>query len=94
MMGSMFQVTNVRLRLLWKAVTLIAENDMRGTETLVNAAPHGMTAYECPYYFRVGSSLTLRFAPWKSLAKGDRVELATVLKHPSVQRQMFREARR
>jgi hypothetical protein len=90
----MFEVSNVQLGLLAKRVTLTALDDMSGTETLVNPAPHGIAAHQCPYDFARGSILTLRFAPWKAFAEGDRVELATVLKHPSVQRQMFREARR
>lgn len=89
----MFEVTNVRRGLLAKRVELTALDDMSGTETLVNPALHGTAAYKCPYHFPQGSNLTLRFAPWNALSIGNRVDLSTVLKHPSVQRQLFRNAR-
>jgi hypothetical protein len=89
----MFEVTNVQRGLLAKRVELTALDDMSGTDTLVNPAPHGIAAHKCPYHFPRGSNLTLAFVPWKALSIGNRVDLSTVLKHPSVQRQLFRDAR-
>ena len=91
--AGIFEVTGVRRSLLAKRVELTALDDMIGTETVVNYAPHGMAAHHCPYHFSRGSNLTLRFAPWNALSIGNRVDLPTVLKHPSMQRQLFRIAR-
>jgi len=90
----MFQVTNIERGLINKTVELTALENMGGIETLVNPAIHGMAAYECPYSFPRGSTISLRFAPWNRLSIGDRLELSTVLKQPSIQRQLFRGARR
>jgi len=89
----MFEVTDIAAGLLWKRVRMVALDDMNGTQTLLSPVPHAINAYNCPYRFPKGSTLTLKFTPWKRLAPGDRVDLATVLKHPSVQRQLFRAAR-
>jgi hypothetical protein len=88
----MFQVTDVRRALLARRVTLMAIDDMIGTETLISPGRHDLSAGSYAYHFPRGSTLTLRFAPWKTFSRGDRVKLATVLKHPSVQRQLFRAA--
>ena len=89
----MFEVRDVQSGLLGNRVELTALDDMKGTVKLVSFAPHGMTAYEVPYCYLRGTSLTLRFAPWKRFGRGTRVDLATVLKHPSMQRQLLREGR-
>ena len=89
----MFEVTDVRRGLLAKRVELTALDDMSGTETLVSPSLYGFPALKCPYHFLPGSKLTLGFAPWNALSIGNRVDLSTVLKHPSMQRQLFRNAR-
>jgi hypothetical protein len=90
--GPVFEVTQVQIGLLGRSVELTALEDMSGIETLVSYG-HEMSAYKVSYSFPKGTALTLRFPPWKKFARGARVPLATVLKHPSMQRQLFRSGR-
>src|SRR5438552_15326935 len=89
----MFQVTKVRRRFLTQRVQLDALEEMNGVETIVNPAPHGLMAYKVPYGFAPGTTIELGYPFWRRVQIGALVSAETVLKHPHVQRLLFRIAR-
>jgi len=89
----MFEVVSIRRKLLAKRITLIALDEMEGTETLVSHALHGMTAYKAPYHFAKGSKFELRYPLWARIRRGDRVQLSSILNHPDIRRELFWKAR-
>jgi hypothetical protein len=83
-----FEVTAVRGWLPSKLVELTAIDNIRGIKLLGNGIRGGV--FRCPYHFPKGAQLILTYPPWRHFNVGEHIDTATVLKHPSVQRELSR----
>lgn len=86
----MFEVTSLLRRLPTKIVELTALEEMAGNHRILRAGRHRSKIFECPYDFAKGTNLVLGFVPWKRLKVGDRLDVATVLRHRSAEKWLLR----
>lgn len=86
----MFEVTGISGRLPSKLVELEALEEMTGVHRLLSMGRFDSKIYECAYHFPAGTRLILEFAPWRRVELGDRIDVPSVLRHPSVEHLIFK----
>ena len=89
----MFRVIDIRRSGIWKLVRFEVLTDMVGTEPILTGLRHDLSAVAAPYSFANGSSFQLKYPFWNRLQRGDSVDLATLLRHPDVRRELIWKAR-
>ena len=87
-----FEITAIDSGFLSKFLELIVTEEVAGVTRIIDGGPRSLTVYECPYRFPQGAKLILEFGRRKQFKVGDRLDVATVLQHPSVKDLILRDA--